>query len=107
MTIPMPVIAAPAERTRSVIRSSALPVLQGDGDRDYVCFSCGNVLAAGLKEGQLRGVVFKCPRCLRYCEPPPELPLAPAVIVDLPLGTYQVRRRLSMQGSVLLQGQAR
>jgi len=40
------------------------PVFRGNGENDYVCAECGNVLATGMNEGHMgRRVRIKCGRC--------------------------------------------
>jgi phage FluMu protein Com len=40
------------------------PVFRGNGEDDYVCVSCGNVLAAGMDPQYMtRRVRVKCGRC--------------------------------------------
>jgi phage FluMu protein Com len=40
------------------------PVFRGNGEDDYVCSSCGNVLAAGMDPQYMtRRVRVKCGRC--------------------------------------------
>lgn len=40
------------------------PVFRGNGDDDYVCVSCGNVLATGMApEYMTRRVRVRCGRC--------------------------------------------
>jgi DNA-directed RNA polymerase subunit RPC12/RpoP len=40
------------------------PVFRGNGDHDYVCVTCGNVLAAGMDPQYMtRRVRVRCGRC--------------------------------------------
>jgi phage FluMu protein Com len=40
------------------------PVFRGNGDYDYVCVSCGNVLASGMDPAYMtRRVRVRCGRC--------------------------------------------
>jgi hypothetical protein len=40
------------------------PVFRGNGEYDYVCVSCGNLLAAGMDPGYMtRRVRVRCGRC--------------------------------------------
>jgi len=51
--------AAPPSRT-----ALTGPVFRGNGEYDYVCGSCGNVLAAGMDPQYMtRRVRVKCGRC--------------------------------------------
>jgi phage FluMu protein Com len=54
------------------------PVFRGNGGFDYVCVSCGNVLATGMDpEYMTRRVRVKCARC-RTVNIAAEVPPAPA-----------------------------
>jgi phage FluMu protein Com len=54
------------------------PVFRGNGSFDYVCVSCGNVLAAGMDaEYMTRRVRVKCGRC-KTVNISAEVPPAPA-----------------------------
>ena len=40
------------------------PVFRGNGENDYVCAECGNVLATGMNEEHMgRRVRIRCGRC--------------------------------------------
>lgn len=66
------VIAEPDPEERSIIAppipvpSPLKPFLIGDGDINLLCGECGFQLAEGLSAGQVAGVVFQCPRCMKY-----------------------------------------
>ncbi len=54
------------------------PVFRGNGEYDYVCVECGNVLAAGMDpEYMTRRVRVRCGRC-RTVNISAEVPYAPA-----------------------------
>jgi DNA-directed RNA polymerase subunit RPC12/RpoP len=54
------------------------PVFKGNGEYDYVCVECGNVLAAGMDpEYMTRRVRVRCGRC-RTVNISAEVPHAPA-----------------------------
>jgi ribosomal protein S27AE len=54
------------------------PVFRGNGEYDYVCVQCGNVLAAGMDpEYMTRRVRVRCGRC-RTVNMSAEVPYAPA-----------------------------
>jgi DNA-directed RNA polymerase subunit RPC12/RpoP len=41
-----------------------VPVFQGNGENDYVCVACGNVLAVHMHEVQMtKKVRIRCARC--------------------------------------------
>ena len=49
----------------SVITSRDAPVVTGDGTTDYLCGGCGTVVCHKLREGEVDGVLFRCPKCWR------------------------------------------
>ena len=54
------------------------PVFRGNGAYDYVCASCGNVLASGMDpEYMTRRVRVRCARC-RTVNINAEVPVTPA-----------------------------
>ncbi len=54
------------------------PVFRGNGDYDYVCVSCGNLLAAGMDPQYMtRRVRVRCGRC-RTVNIAAEISVAPA-----------------------------
>lgn len=54
------------------------PVFRGTGANDYLCASCGNVLATGMDpEYMTRRVRVRCARC-RTVNISPEVPVQPA-----------------------------
>ena len=53
------------------------PVFRGNGEHDYVCVECGNVLAAGMDPAYMtRRVRVRCGRC-RTVNISAEVPYAP------------------------------
>ncbi len=54
----------PIDGGTAVQDHSDRPVFRGNGDYDYVCSSCGNVLAAGMDPQYMtRRVRVRCGRC--------------------------------------------
>jgi phage FluMu protein Com len=54
------------------------PVFRGNGPDDYVCVSCGNVLAVGMDDAYMtRRVRIKCAQC-RTVNVSAEVPVEPA-----------------------------
>lgn len=49
----------------TVIAARSLPALRGTGSTDYTCGGCQAVIAASLREGEIDGVMFRCPGCGR------------------------------------------
>ncbi len=48
-----------------VIQSRTAPALTGNGTIDYVCQACGTVVCKSMRDGEIDGVLFRCPHCLR------------------------------------------
>jgi phage FluMu protein Com len=54
----------PIDGGTAVQEYSDRPVFRGNGEYDYVCVSCGNVLAAGMDPQYMtRRVRVRCGRC--------------------------------------------
>ena len=69
------VIPKPAEGTRTVLvpKRNVLPVIKGNippehGGLTFQCGNCGAPLINGVKKGQVRNIVIKCPLCGSYNE---------------------------------------
>jgi hypothetical protein len=72
MAATMTRFAPPQRVTQAIIMCQVLPALRGEGDVDYLCGCCGAVIVEAVDRGQLQQLAFKCPRCVRYSEPPAE-----------------------------------
>jgi hypothetical protein len=67
--IRLPVIPEPKEGTRAIFAKkgeSPGPWIQGEGDTDLICGGCEYVLAHGIEQGQIQGIVLLCPSCGAY-----------------------------------------
>ena len=54
---------------RSVLKTDKKqPFFVGKGDTTYFCGNCGFALAETLFRGQVRNIVFLCPRCGVFSE---------------------------------------
>ncbi len=54
----------PVDGGTAVPEQADRPVFRGNGDDDYVCVTCGNVLATGMTpEYMTRRVRVRCGRC--------------------------------------------
>ena len=54
----------PVDGGTAVQDNAERPVFRGNGDYDYACVSCGNVLASGMDPAIMtRRVRVKCGRC--------------------------------------------
>jgi len=62
------VIPEPKAGTRSFLTIPSGPIIIGQGDDNYVCGACGNVLAQAVTFGQIRNIVFKCNKCGAFSE---------------------------------------
>ena len=55
---------APIDGGTAVQDNPGRPVFHGNGENDYVCAECGNLLAAGMNPEHMgRRVRIKCGRC--------------------------------------------
>lgn len=59
-------ISEPELNTRTVWTSDTTPFIRGNGNIDLTCGRCGEVLAQGIAEGQIRNIVLQCPKCKTY-----------------------------------------
>jgi DNA-directed RNA polymerase subunit RPC12/RpoP len=61
------VVPEPQPRSASVIVSTVAPAIRGEGDgagdASYMCGGCGTILLLTIREGSVRGIIFKCPTC--------------------------------------------
>ena len=70
------VIPKPKEETRAVLTWNGpadQPFMKGNpgpGLATYVCGECGRNLVENIPIGQVRNIVFKCPKCESYNEIP-------------------------------------
>jgi hypothetical protein len=68
----------PIDGGTAVQTDPSRPVFSGNGAYDYVCVSCGNVLASGMDpEYMTRRVRVRCGRC-RTVNISAEVPVTPA-----------------------------
>jgi phage FluMu protein Com len=68
----------PVDGGTAVQQDPDRPVFRGNGAYDYVCASCGNVLATGMDpEYMTRRVRVRCGRC-RTVNISAEVPITPA-----------------------------
>jgi len=70
MEIKLSIIPKPREGSRTVIESKLSPAFKGEGEVNYICGSCGAILAEKVRQGQIRNIVIYCPRCGQYNEFP-------------------------------------
>ena len=64
------VVPKPKEGTASVLEKpkggDKEPYIVGEGKNNYLCGNCGHLLIENVHEGQVAGIVFKCPNCGSY-----------------------------------------
>jgi phage FluMu protein Com len=83
------VILEPASASRAVITGNA-PFFTGGGNTNLLCSSCNTILAEKVVDGQVKNLVFKCPKCGSYCEQiaPPSFAVPENRTIGLAKGTY-------------------
>ena len=71
-TIPARVIPEPEKDSRTILKGDMLqgPFIKGNGPTTYTCGICRNILVEKVYHGQIRNIVFKCPKCQSYNEIP-------------------------------------
>ena len=70
MKVKLNIIPKPSEGTRTVIESKVSPAFKGEANVDYICGSCGALIAEKVHRGQIRNIVVHCPKCGQYNEFP-------------------------------------
>jgi hypothetical protein len=56
-------IELPETHLRIVLKQGPAPLVQRDGDTNYLCGTCSAVLAKHVWMWEVRNVVFRCPQC--------------------------------------------
>lgn len=71
-TVTARVIPKPKEDSRTVLIGNDLkgPFFKGHGPTTYICGVCRNILVEEVYHGQIRNIVFRCPKCQSYNEIP-------------------------------------
>jgi len=68
------IIPQPEENTRTVFqwdgKGTFVAFFQGHGTTTYRCGLCPTVLLNQVEHGQVRNIVFRCPKCGSYNELP-------------------------------------
>ena len=62
------IIPKPKAGTRTVLAAKVSPIIKGEDDMTYLCGNCDTLLAANVFFGQIKNIVFKCPRCRLFSE---------------------------------------
>ncbi len=65
-TIQMTVIPEPKPGEASVLvydKKGQYAMIRGEGDTNYVCGTCANVICERVVQGMIINLVFKCPHC--------------------------------------------
>ena len=71
-TVTARVIPQPQKDTRTILTGGSLqgPFIKGKGSTTYICGVCRNILVEKVYHGQIKNVIFKCPKCQSYNEIP-------------------------------------
>jgi DNA-directed RNA polymerase subunit RPC12/RpoP len=64
------IIPEPQEGTRPILKQNDnKPFIIGNGDLDYVCGKCNNVIAENVRQGEIStDTAFQCPNCKEFNE---------------------------------------
>ena len=64
------IILEPQEGTRPIYKKNERkiePFMVGEGDLDYICGRCDNVIVQSVSRSQIKsGAVFQCPNCQTF-----------------------------------------
>jgi len=63
-SVKLTLIPEPDQGT-AVFRGRITPFMRGEGDTDYLCGECGEILVESAVAGGMTGI-FRCPRCGKY-----------------------------------------
>ena len=71
-TVTARVIPQPKKDARTVLIGDTLegPFIKGNGSTTYICGVCRNILVENVYHGQIRNIVFRCPKGQSYNEIP-------------------------------------
>ena len=62
----MEVIPPQKEGTATVLKMTQrgnIPIIKGQGEDNYHCGACNNVICQNINRGQIINIVFVCPNC--------------------------------------------
>jgi hypothetical protein len=62
-TIKMRLTGEPEAGGSAVISAKNPPVVRGAGNVDYTCGACATIVAESMREGEIEGCLFRCPKC--------------------------------------------
>lgn len=62
------IVSRPNEDSDMPVRTSGSTdvFIRGSGENTYTCYNCNHVLIQDVYDGQMRGVILKCPICETY-----------------------------------------
>jgi len=64
--IPLRLIMDADPKVRTILKMAPggnLPFMKGEGDVEYICGNCDEVLVSGVTRDQIANIVFVCPVC--------------------------------------------
>lgn len=67
-TLKTKIIPEPDPKTKTILAPLKSPIMRGNGDYTYLCGSCDTVLLDHINEGQVKGIILKCPKCSKFSE---------------------------------------
>ena len=66
----MDIISKPEEGTASILswagEKGTFAVIKGEGNDNYICGVCNNVICQNVNRGQISNLVIICPNCGNY-----------------------------------------
>jgi DNA-directed RNA polymerase subunit RPC12/RpoP len=65
----MQIVPKPDEKRSTIFQQTGpkpFPFIKGVGDTTYVCGLCSFKLLENIQHGQVRKIVFRCPKCGSY-----------------------------------------
>lgn len=100
-----PLRAVKQTEVRAVIRPDFEGlVFRGSNTDDHTCPTCGNLLAAGVRKGQIFELIIKCHKC-NALSAFPSLPAGAALTgpwVAFPTGIYRITQTIDIDDKSLI-----
>lgn len=63
MNIKMKLTATPEEGFLGIATNDDVPIIVGEGETNYLCGNCQNVIGKNLVKGQVSNIGAICPKC--------------------------------------------
>ena len=97
---------APEHGERAVLKSDSNPALEGSGELDLVCGSCGAVLARSIWPDLIYDVGLICAECGAFNDTPSAIGgMVLGSVLYLRVGTYRLSGTVRVRKNTLMMGE--